>query len=166
MASEENAMIPEIEISTREGVSGLKTIVFVCTGNTCRSPMAAGIFRVMLSRHGIGGIEVTSCGTGTFPGLPVSDHAVSAAAAYGADIAGHRSRPISQYLLDQGDLFVCMTEQQRNLLADFVPAEKLRVLAGGVRDPYGGTAEQYGACAAQIHAGLEALLKEVQENEN
>ena len=138
----------------------MKTIVFVCTGNTCRSPMAEGMFRVMLREHGITGVDVTSCGLGAFPGMPASDYAVEAAAAYGADIARHRSRPLSRYLLDAGDLFVCMTENHRQLLLPYLPTEKLRVLSGGVADPYGGTPEQYRLCAAQIRDGLPTLLKE------
>ena len=145
----------------------MKTIVFVCTGNTCRSPMAEGMFRAMLAERGVSDIEVASCGTGVFPGMPASSHAVRAAAAYGADIAAHRSRPLTQYLLDEGDLFVCMTERQYTLLADYLPAEKLHLLVpGGVCDPYGGTAEDYEACASQIYAGLQTLWNEVQKNDN
>ena len=138
----------------------MKTIVFVCTGNTCRSPMAEGMFRVLLQQRGITGVEVTSCGTGTFPGMPPSEHAVTAAADYGADIAAHRSRPLTRYLLESGDLFVCMTESHRRQLLCYLPPEKLRVLSSGISDPYGGDLMQYRACAAQIWDGLQILLKE------
>ena len=87
----------------------MKTVVFVCTGNTCRSPMAAGLFHVLLRQNGVTDVAVTSCGTGAFPGMPPTDQAVTAAAEYGADISDHRSRPLSSYLLAEGDLFVCMT---------------------------------------------------------
>ena len=123
--------------------------------------MAEGLFRVLLRQHGIDSIEVTSCGTGAFPGMPPTEHAVTAAAEFGADIADHRSRPLTQYLFKQGDLFVCMTEQHSALLAHYIPQEQLRVLSSGIPDPYGGDLTQYRACAAQIWQGLQTLLKEL-----
>ena len=141
-------------------VKKMKTVVFVCTGNTCRSPMAEGMFRNLLRERGISDVEVTSCGTGAFPGVPASDYAVDAAKAYGADISSHRSRPLSRYLVDSGDLFICMTANHRELLLHYLPPDKLRVLADGVSDPYGGTPEQYRSCAAQIWEALQSLVKE------
>ena len=64
----------------------MRKIVFVCTGNTCRSRMAEGIFRVLAEKYGLRDTECTSCGLNTYEGLPVSENAVTAAAAYGADI--------------------------------------------------------------------------------
>ena len=138
----------------------MKTVVFVCTGNTCRSPMAEGLFRVLLQQNGVSDVEVTSCGTGTFPGMQASANAVAAAAEYGADISDHRSRPITRYLLDEGDLFVCMTEAHRSILSDYLPPERLRVLSSGISDPYGGDLARYRACAAEIWDGLQSLIKE------
>ena len=138
----------------------MKTVVFVCTGNTCRSPMAEGIFRVLLAQHGIADTEAVSCGLGTFPGMPPSDFAVTAAADFGADIASHRSRALSQYLLDCGDLFVCMTESHRRQLLQYLSPQKIRILSDGIPDPYGGTLAQYRDCAAQIYNGLQTLIKE------
>ena len=139
----------------------MKTVVFVCTGNTCRSPMAEGMFRVLLQQHGVTDVEVTSCGTGSFPGMPPSEYAVTVAAEYGADIAAHRSRPISHYLLEQGDLFVCMTAQQHEYLRHFLPSYSLRILSPtDISDPYGGDLEQYRTCALQIWEALQTLIKE------
>ena len=99
----------------------MKTIVFVCTGNTCRSPMAEGIFRVLAEKYGLTDVTCTSCGTCAYTGLPANPYAVSAASAYGADISTHRSRALTQYLLEEGDLFVCMTQHHALQLLRFLP---------------------------------------------
>ena len=137
----------------------MRKIVFVCTGNTCRSPMAEGLFRVLAEKYGLKDVECTSCGLSAFTGMPATDHAVEAAAAYGADISSHRSRPITEYLLSQGDLFVCMTKQHAAQLAPYLPPEKLCVLGDGIPDPFGGTREEYEKCAAAIYAALETEIQ-------
>lgn len=139
-------------------------IVFVCTGNTCRSPMAEGMFRVLAEKYALRDVECTSCGLAAFTGMPATDYAVEAAAAYGADISAHRSRPMTEYLLSDGDLFVCMTKSHADMLAPFLPAEKICVLGGGIPDPFGGTREDYQNCAAAIYAALEKKIQKELED--
>ena len=143
----------------------MRKIVFVCTGNTCRSPMAEGMFRVLAEKYGLRDVECTSCGLSAFTGMPVTDYAVKAAAEYGADISAHRSRAITEYLLDEGDLFVCMTKSHADLLSPYLPAEKICVLGDGIPDPYGGTREDYEKCAADIHAALEDWIRKEAEKQ-
>ena len=142
----------------------MKTIVFVCTGNTCRSPMAEGMFRVLAEKYGVRDVTCTSCGTAAYGGMPVTDFAVEAAAAYGADIHEHRSRPLTEYLLREGDLFVCMTKRHADLLRQYLPPEKVRVLGDGIPDPFGGSQEDYRACTASIYAALDAWLQKEGEH--
>ncbi|MBQ7542404.1 MAG: low molecular weight phosphatase family protein [Clostridia bacterium] len=138
----------------------MKTIVFVCTGNTCRSPMAEGMFRVLAEKYGVRDVTCTSCGTAAYTGMPATPYAVSAAAAYGADISAHRSRPLTEYLLREGDLFVGMTRTHANVLRQYLSPEKVRVLGDGIPDPFGGSQEDYRDCAAAIYAALDAWLQQ------
>lgn len=135
-------------------------IAFVCTGNTCRSPMAEGIFRVLTQKYALTDVECTSCGLAAATGQPACENAVLAAKEYGADISSHRSRALTQYMLEGIDLFVCMTQSHALVLGQYVPKERIRLLAGGVSDPFGGDLEVYRRCAAQIASGLETLIQE------
>lgn len=141
----------------------MKKILFLCTGNTCRSPMAQGIFNRLLAERGLDDFICESAGLMAFAGDPAEPNAMAAAAEHGADITAHRSRPMSDYMKEDTALFVCMTATHAALLAD-VPPEKVVVLAGGIPDPYGGDLEVYRACAAHIKKGLEDLL-ELLENQ-
>lgn len=132
-------------------------ILFVCTGNTCRSPMAEGIMKVKAEERKL---NITACSAGicAFTGDEVSPNAVKAAAAFGADISSHRAGRISEYMSDEYDLFICMTESHKNALLPFVPGEKLLVL-GNIPDPYGGDKEVYLRCAERISNELDNFLE-------
>ena len=131
-------------------------VMFVCTGNTCRSPMAAGLFAMRYPE-----INVSSAGIAAWPGSPASSNAVAAAIDFGADIAAHRARQATPELLAQADFVVCMAAGHARAIAPHLPHEKLRVLAGGIADPYGGDLEAYRACARRIDKALPALLPDL-----
>ena len=118
------------------------TIVFVCTGNTCRSPMAEGLMRAELAKRGVSA-AVTSAGLAAM-GEPAADHAVTVMEECGLNLTRHRSRPLTKELADAADRIVVMTENHRSLLlAAGVDGEKITVPAGGVPDPFGGSVEVY-----------------------
>lgn len=129
-------------------------ILFVCTGNTCRSPMAEGIFRKLLSDKGIEDISCSSAGLFAITGDEVTPNAVKAAERFGADISAHRAKRITAYLLDETDRFVCMTGQHAASLSMYVPSDRITVLGDGIFDPYGGDLETYILCAAAIKEAL------------
>ncbi|MCR5484914.1 MAG: glycoside hydrolase family 127 protein [Clostridiales bacterium] len=132
----------------------IRKICFICTGNTCRSPMAEGLFKRILSERGITGVAVESAGVSAFPGDPVSKNAVEALKSYSVDISAHRARPVTKYLADECDLFLCMTRSHADILSRFVGKDKVAVLGDGISDPYGGDEETYKNCADEINAAL------------
>ena len=139
----------------------MSKIVFVCTGNTCRSPMAQGLFLKLLRERGVTDVEVVSAGTSAADGLPASEHAIAAATELGADISGHRSRQVSHELLDRADAIFCMTDGHAEIVSALAPAEKIFTLPGGVPDPYGGDLNAYRACAAAILDKLRPIAEQV-----
>ena len=132
-------------------------IIFICTGNTCRSPMAEGLMKKLLCDRGIDGIEVTSAGLAAYPGDEVSEKSVNAAKKYGVDISSHRSRRVSEYMLESG-VFVCMTAAHAEVLKPYLTENRLFILGNGIADPYGGTQEIYNLCAEEINSALPELL--------
>lgn len=132
-------------------------IIFVCTGNTCRSPMAEGLMKKLLCDRGIDGIEVSSAGLAAYPGDEASEKSVNAAQKYGVDISDHRSRRVNQYMLENG-IFVCMTASHAEALKPYIEPNRLFILGNGIADPYGGTQEIYDLCAEEINSALPELL--------
>lgn len=134
----------------------MKKIVFVCTGNTCRSPMAQGLFQKMLAERGAAGIEVLSAGIAAVDGQPATPQAVEVMAEVGIDIGGHRSRAFGRDLSD-ADRIVTMTEAQRRALEQY--GDRVTVLPMQIPDPFGGSLAQYRDCRDAIAAALEELTK-------
>ena len=132
-------------------------ITFVCTGNTCRSPMAEGLFKKIIEEKKLDGITCSSCGIYAFAGDSATSEAVEAVRGMDVDISAHRSRPFSEYIADETDLFVCMTPSHAQAVKSVAPTNKITVLGGGIADPYGGDSENYLSCAEEIQYHLEIL---------
>jgi len=145
-------------------------ILFLCTGNTCRSPMAAGLSVERCAERLIefhpnetavssgAPCSIVSAGISAWPDSPAAPNAVAAAKELGADISSHRSQQITPALLIQSDFIVCLSASHARAIAALVPWEKIRVLGGGIADPYGGDLETYRACVRQIDGALSSLL--------
>ncbi len=148
------------------------TMLLVCSGNTCRSPMAEGIARKLAaSRWGLApddlesaGIRIISGGVFTGGGSPASPQAVHAAAQMGIDIAGHRSRPVGPDLVNEVDVIYCMTRSHQQAIIEMMPSavDKTFLLdePNDIEDPIGADDEAYERTAAEIAAALERRLKE------
>ena len=148
------------------------SVLMVCSGNTCRSPMAEGILRREWSRLDPGvPLKVSSRGTAAAPGLPASPEAVAAMALRGIDLRGHSSSPLTRADVDGADLVVTMTVAHKKALADRFPASflKIRTLAevaegavpGDVDDPLGLGQEAYERTAGMLERGLSVVANRI-----
>lgn len=149
-------------------------IVFVCTGNTCRSPMAAALARKILADRLQTTVSklaeqyhvlVESAGLHAFPGMPATPEAKAAVASLGGDLAGHSSQRISLELLRRADVVFTMTEDHRAELLHLLPviAEKIFCLdpAGDIEDPIGGSESLYRQVAQRLQSVLSTRLNEI-----
>lgn len=165
----------------RDGLYSLDTlrtsaglaIGFVCTGNTCRSPMAESLARRLLakrlgvepSRIGDFGFRVLSMGTFAAPYQPASAHSVEAVRELGGDLTGHRSQVATWKLLADLQRVYCLTRVHMDQVRLLLPADWPGQLAlldehRDVTDPIGGSLVDYRECARQIRAALERRLEE------
>ena len=101
----------------------MTSILVVCTGNICRSPMAEGLLRVALDRRlGERAPSVSSAGTMGLGGYAASPEGVEAARELGADIEGHVARRLSTPMAEEADLLLCMASEHREIVASASPA--------------------------------------------
>lgn len=136
-------------------------ILFVCTGNTCRSPMAAALLSMLFSYSGREGAVCESAGLAARPGEPASAHAVEAMAEFGYDLSVHRARPVDAALVkESGRIFAMSPRHAQALGAAFPQArEKTEVLTApgfpvGIPDPFGGNLDDYRSCRDALLAAL------------
>jgi glycine hydroxymethyltransferase len=151
----------------------MKHVLFICTGNVCRSPMAEGLLRHMVGDR----VKVASAGLGAGHGQPPSAHAIEVLRKEGIDIADIRSQPVSAPLLQQTDYIFTMTRDHLDMLLLLFPemASKTRLLRfeeaakGGradVTDPIGGTRATYESCKADIQRAMSHVIPLVTGEKN
>lgn len=164
----------------REGVYDARIIerfstlrlLLVCTGNTCRSVMAAGLAKKMLAERlgcsvselPVRGIEVTSAGTAGGSG-GASPHALTVMARRGIDLTGHVSVGLAPEMVHQADAIFVMTRSHRDTVRNMAPLDEDRVCLllddQEIHDPMGGNEDAYEQCAHKVEEGLRARLQEV-----
>ncbi|MCC7408924.1 MAG: threonylcarbamoyl-AMP synthase [Phycisphaeraceae bacterium] len=149
-----------------------RTILLVCSGNTCRSPMAQGLARQILARQtGLkeselesAGWRIESAGLYAAPGAPASAEAVEALGRQDLDIRGHRARMLTPAMIREADVIYGMTRAHVQGVLTMDPSAASKVFPldadGDIEDPFGADVTIYEQCAATIRRGLEQRLKE------
>lgn len=134
----------------------MSLILFVCTGNLCRSPMAAGLLRQRLADEGLDDrYEVSSAGVWARDDQPASKHAVAVMAERGIDIGQHRAHTITAQDVSLASLILVMSREHEEMIRNTWPqyewkVHRLSEMMGkrkNISDPYGGTIEEYRQCA-------------------
>jgi tRNA threonylcarbamoyl adenosine modification protein (Sua5/YciO/YrdC/YwlC family) len=139
-------------------------VLFVCTGNTCRTPMAEGYLRHMLPKEWKDRVIVRSCGTKALPGMPATDKGQEVCKKAGFDTSEHQSRALTDHLLKQADLVIAMEESHRGDILKLFPQAKVSLLAvDGVPDPIGGTTADYQRTLDLIKKEMPDVLEKIKE---
>lgn len=152
-------------------MSKVKKILFVCTGNSCRSVMAEGLLRQRLERIGRSDIHVMSAGTHAVPGLPPTPQTIETMRSCGVDVSQHQSQPLSPELVRHADVIFCMEGWHLDCVVAMDPKAKektfLLVPFGrsepvenpNVPDPIGMPLELYDACRMTLEDAVDRIIK-------
>ena len=143
-------------------------LLFVCTGNTCRSPLAEATARRMIADRAIGDLTVGSAGTSAWLDAPASDGAMLVALEHGLDLGDHRSRPLAQDLVNDAQIILTMGPHHLDraealgatgrswMLTDFA-----RGTPRPVSDPFGGDLDVYRATFVELEEAITAVLDRI-----
>lgn len=140
-------------------------ILFVCTGNTCRSPMAASMMNKICKENDMD-VECSSAGIFAEKGSKASKHSIEAMKNYSIDLSNHSATPLTEALISEYDLILTMTEGHKTMISALAK-DKIYTLCeyagydGDITDPYGGNLTQYKECAQDIYDCLTDIAEKI-----
>ncbi len=146
-------------------------LLFVCSGNTCRSPMAAAVARAAIAQRGWRHVAVQSAGLSALAGSPAADNAIRVAGERGLDLSAHQAQPLTPELVDWADLVLGMSPSHLIGIADMDGADKAALmtdfvegpgLGRPIEDPIGGDTETYRRTLFQVTAAVEGILRRLE----
>lgn len=152
------------------GEAKVKKILLVCTGNICRSPLAAALLERALQERGAQGIEVASAGTGAWDGAPVSEGAYLVGLERTLDLSGHRARLLTRELVEAADLILTMARHHRARVDELGGEGRVSVLGeyagregdeAEVSDPFGGDLDVYRDTCAELEALVDTVVERI-----
>ncbi len=141
-------------------------IVFVCTGNTCRSPMAEYLFKDLMEKMNIYNMEVTSAGIFAFEGEEPSKFSVRVMLEKGIDISSHKSKRLTIDLVKEASIVYTMTKDQLFILKEMYPKFKDKILTLGeedIEDPFGLDIEKYREVRDKIEKEIIKIIENLKE---
>jgi len=145
-------------------------ILFVCTGNTCRSPLAEAIARRMLAESGKDNITVESAGTQAWDGSPASDEALLVGVERNLDLSEHRSRLLTPEIIQANDLILAMSPVHLAAVKQMDPSANVYLFGGygagdesghSIADPFGGNLDDYRSTADELEEELKGILERI-----
>lgn len=147
--------------------SGFNNIIFVCTGNTCRSPMAEALMKKLLKENNIANVNVVSRGLSVFENSPASENSISVIKKYNIDLTSHRAKLLSPNEVQSFDLILTMSESHKNSIISIFPDIENKVFTmyefsfgkrEDISDPFGGDIEVYEKCLDEIYMCVKQIV--------
>lgn len=153
----------------------MKKIMFICTGNICRSAMAEGILKKYIKEANLEA-EVYSCGIYAEDGDKATDYAIEAAEEYGVDIKKHKATGIRNSNIEEMDIILCATISHKQMVIQMYPSLKEKIMTmkeyaygkdvtdPNVSDPWGYDIVTYRKCASQLNDICEKIIEKLEKS--